>query len=345
MLRTLGSVFSGIGGFELGLHPLGIEPVWQVEQDLFCRKVLQKHWPDVHKFVRIENVVPQSLPYVDIIAGGFPCQPVSISGKQKGSSDSRWLWPEFFRIVRYVRPKYVIIENVPGLLTTNGGKDFETILNNLAEIRYDAEWECIPASSIGARHKRNRLFIVAYPECFRLAKRKVFDKNTFEKFTAIAGNSSFYRTTPDKDTLESEVCRVSDGISRSVDRVVNTRAIKTRRTVPYKSSIRFDLESYTVDAYERSEAAFRLGKPISTFTIKDLDWAFQSMRNDDFWGIEPPELCRVAGELPNRKERLTALGNAVVPQLVTVIGNCIKEHYSLIGREYWYGVHSDDNEM
>jgi DNA-cytosine methyltransferase len=338
MLRTLGSVFSGIGGFELGLHSLGIKPAWQVEQDLFCRKVLQKHWPDVQKFVRIENVVPQSLPYVDIIAGGFPCQPVSISGKQKGSSDSRWLWPEFFRIVRYVRPKYVIIENVPGLLTTNGGKDFETILNNLAEIRYDAEWECIPASSIGARHKRNRLFIVAYPECFRLAERQVFDKNTFKKFASIAGNSSFYGTTSDEDTFESEVCRVSDGISHSVDQAVSTRAIKTRRTVPYKSSIRFDLESYTIDAYERGESAFRLGKPVHNFTVQDLDWGFQSMRKNDFWGIEPPGVCRVAGELPNRKERLTALGNAVIPQLVTVIGNCIKEHYSLIGMEYWYGV-------
>lgn len=337
-LKTVGSVFSGIGGFELGLEPLGLQTLWQIENDPFCTEVLHRKFPNTQKFFDICGVAPEKLAPVDIVTGGFPCQPFSISGKMKGASDPRWPWPEFFRIVRYVRPKYVIIENVPGLLTTNGGKDFATILNNLAEIRYDAEWECIPANSIGARHKRNRLFIVAYPECFRLAKRKVFDKNTFEKFASTAGNSSFYRTTSNKDTSESEICRVSDGISHSVDRAVSTRAIKTRRTVPYKSSIRFDLESYTVDAYERSEAAFRLGKPISTFTIQELDWTFQSMRKNDFWGIEPPELCRVAGELPNRKERLTALGNAVVPQLVTVVGNCIKEHYSLIGKEYWYGV-------
>lgn len=133
---------------------------WQVEIDPFCFGVLQKHWPDVPKFRDIRELTGDELEPVDLIAGGFPCQPISLAGRKQGEDDSRWLWPEFARIVRRLRPRYVLVENVPGLLVRGMGR----VLGALAELGYDAEWASIPAAAFGAPHLRYRIFIVAYPE-------------------------------------------------------------------------------------------------------------------------------------------------------------------------------------
>ena len=100
-MLTVGSLFSGIGGFELGLERTGgFKTAWQCEKDEFCLKVLAKHWPDVKRFTDIKEMrIEENIPYVDVICGGFPCQPVSCAGKRKGAQDERWLWPEFYRIV------------------------------------------------------------------------------------------------------------------------------------------------------------------------------------------------------------------------------------------------------
>jgi len=115
-ILSVGSLFSGIGGIDLGLERAGMKIAWQVEIDEFCLKVLRKHWPEVPKYGDIRKIDPKELEPVDLIAGGFPCQPVSIAGKKLAQKDERWLWPEFARIIRMVRPKYVLVENVPGLL-------------------------------------------------------------------------------------------------------------------------------------------------------------------------------------------------------------------------------------
>lgn len=154
----VGSLFSGIGGIDLGLERAGMEIVWQVEVDPFCLRVLEKHWPTVKRYGDIRELTGQELTPVDLICGGFPCQPVSVAGKRKGTSDERWLWPEFARLLRVVRPRYVLIENVPGLLRLGGTE----VLRDLAAIGYDAEWETIPAAALGAPHLRYRVFIVAF---------------------------------------------------------------------------------------------------------------------------------------------------------------------------------------
>ncbi len=167
---TFGSLFSGIGGLDLGLERAGMECKWQVEQDEFCRKVLTKHWPYVPKYVDVRFI--KELAYVDLICGSFPCQPVSVAGKQAGTDDDRWLWPEFARIIRLVRPRCALIENVPGLLTANNGGAMAEILGDLAALGYDAEWDCVSAESVGAPHLRWRVFVVAYacsyPGTFRI---------------------------------------------------------------------------------------------------------------------------------------------------------------------------------
>ena len=155
----VGSLFSGIGGFDLGLERTGgFEVVWQVEWDSYCQKVLAKHWPDIPCYGDIHEVGKHNLEKVDVLVGGFPCQPVSVAGKRKGQDDDRWLWPEFGRIIRELRPRYAIMENVPGLLVRGMGD----VLGDLSEFGYDAEWGIVSAKSVGAPHLRKRIFIIGY---------------------------------------------------------------------------------------------------------------------------------------------------------------------------------------
>lgn len=156
-----GSLFSGIGGLDLGLERAGMTCAWQVEIDDYCRQVLAKHWPDVPRFADVKDVDATQLESVDLICGGFPCQPNSYAGKQAGRSDSRWLWPEFARLVRDLRPRYVLVENVPGLLTVEQGRAAQEVFGNLAEYGFDAEWASIPAAAVGAPHLRYRVLVVA----------------------------------------------------------------------------------------------------------------------------------------------------------------------------------------
>ena len=167
MAMTFGSLFAGIGGFDLGLEWAGMECRWQVEINDFCQKVLAKHWPNVRRYGDVKDCGHHNLEAVDLICGGFPCQPVSVAGKRKGEADERWLWPEFHRIIRELNPRWVLVENVPGLLSTNSGRLFGGILRDLAASGYDAEWDSIPAAAVGAPHLRYRVFIVAYPSQYR----------------------------------------------------------------------------------------------------------------------------------------------------------------------------------
>jgi len=175
---TFGSLFAGIGGLDLGLEQAGMTCRWQVENDEFCNRVLTKHWPAVARYGDIRRLAGSELEPVDLICGGFPCPPVSVAGKRKGTADERWIWPEFARIVRMVRPRYVLVENVPGLLSANHGGAMAEVLGDLANLGYDAEWFVLRASDFGASHRRARVFIVAYNQCPRReASRERCDLN------------------------------------------------------------------------------------------------------------------------------------------------------------------------
>ena len=170
-LRVL-DLFSGIGGFSLGLERTGgFETVAFCEIEEYPRKVLAKHWPEVPCYEDVRTVTADTLARdgiaVDVITGGFPCQDLSVAGKQAGIDAKRsGLWSEIVRLIGDLRPRYVIVENVANLLrgpSAEPGKWFGRVLGDLAECRYDAEWENIPASALGAPHRRERVWIVAYP--------------------------------------------------------------------------------------------------------------------------------------------------------------------------------------
>lgn len=162
MTLRIGSLFSGIGGLELGVESVtGGRVVWQVERDPWCRKVLARHWPDADRFDDV-CAVGAELAAVDLICGGFPCQPASVAGKRKGMDDDRWLWPQFARIVGVVRPRFVLLENVAGLLTLDNGRAWGSVLGSLASLGYDAIWDVFRASDVGGPHRRERVFCLAY---------------------------------------------------------------------------------------------------------------------------------------------------------------------------------------
>ncbi len=159
---TVGSLFAGIGGLELGLERAGgFKTVWQVEKDDYARRVLAKHWPDVRRHDDVCTFPPGNPDdwRCDVICGGFPCQDISNAGNKSGLDGERsGLWFEFARIIRVLRPSYVVVENVPALLHRGMG----AVLGDLAGIGFDAAWEVLSACAFGAPHSRRRLFVVAY---------------------------------------------------------------------------------------------------------------------------------------------------------------------------------------
>lgn len=228
------SLFAGIGGFDLGFECAGMECVAQVEIDDFCQKVLSKHWPHVPKFKDVRDVGKHNLPTADLICGGFPCQDVSLAGERLGLNGKRsTLWTEFYRIVCEVRPRWVVIENVPGLFSSDDGRFFTSILWGLSEAGYDAEWDVIPASRFGAPHRRERVFIIAYPNC-EPCPFSVFDwcgeegsewgsteeerKENWVKFEMASGPIGVVRQWSQEFQL-SPLVRVDDGIPDLLDRL------------------------------------------------------------------------------------------------------------------------------
>lgn len=209
------SLFAGIGGLDLGLERAGMTVVGQVEIDPFCQRVLAKHWPEVPRHDDVRTAVAwwldRARPAVDVVAGGFPCQPVSIAGKRGAQDDPRWLWPAFADVVRGVRPRFVVVENVVGLATAGLGD----VLGDLAALGFDAEWSVLSACAVGAPHSRERLFILAYPSGERRERGR---------FTAhagaqpVAGQGSM---EADHWRLEDQppLDRVAHGIPARLDRI------------------------------------------------------------------------------------------------------------------------------
>lgn len=162
-------VFSGIGGFSLGLEAAGMKTVAFCEIDPFCQKLLKHHWPSVPVFtdvraLNVKELEKHGIRTIDFISGGFPCQDLSIAGQKKGITGRRsGLWSELHRLIGELRPRFALIENVPNLLAGERGAWFSRVLGDLAEIGYDAQWHCIPAARLGAPHVRDRVWITAYP--------------------------------------------------------------------------------------------------------------------------------------------------------------------------------------
>jgi len=159
------SLFAGIGGIELGLERAGMTPVGQVEIDPWCRTILAKHWPEVPRHDDVRTApdwwASTERPPVDVVCGGFPCQPFSLAGRMLGVSDERWMWPDMAAVIRRVGPRYVVVENVASLVRDRNA--FGRVLGDLADLGFDAVWTVYSAADFGAPHNRERVYLLAYP--------------------------------------------------------------------------------------------------------------------------------------------------------------------------------------
>ena|SRR6202035_1864927 len=222
MLNVL-DLFSGIGGFSLGLERAGMKTVAFCEIDPYCRKVLKKHWPTVTCYEDIKELSGQKLwddgntVSIQVICGGFPCQDISVAGRGAGITGERsGLWSEYARIIGDLRPLYVIVENVSALL----GRGLERVLGDLASLGYDTEWRCVEAASAGAPHVRDRIWVVAYSRSKGLERpQPIWDSlcGVERKTSAEFGNRSVHCGA--RWPKLSRYLRMGYGLPREVDEI------------------------------------------------------------------------------------------------------------------------------
>jgi DNA (cytosine-5)-methyltransferase 1 len=203
MTLTVGSLFSGIGGLDLGLERAGMQVIWQSEIEPYACKVLKKHWPEVVNHGDIKQIKWGDIVRPNVICGGYPCQPFSSIGNRKGEQDKRHLWPWVKEAISHLRPDYAILENVRGHLSMGG----MSVIGELATLGYDAEWRIVSAASVGAHHRRDRIIIVAYPH-----SKPRHDKPIGPVFQRHIERCNRWQSEPD-------VARVADGLPFRVDRL------------------------------------------------------------------------------------------------------------------------------
>lgn len=218
------SLFSGIGGIDLAAQWAGIETIAFCEIDPFCQKVLKKHWPAVPIFDDVKKLTKHSLietgvlgndGTIEIICGGYPCQPFSVAGERKGEEDDRHLWPEVRRLLQEIRPYWFLGENVTGHVTLG----LDDVLSDLEGIGYTAEPFIIPAAAVGAFHRRDRLFIVAHLDSFGVEGRTTEPILWQPNLPSRQISESFSEAERRYDTFESRLCRSLHGLPNGVDRV------------------------------------------------------------------------------------------------------------------------------
>ena len=280
-------LFSGIGGFSLGLERAGMETIAFCEIEPFCREVLKKHWPSVPIYEDIKKLDGGKIE-ADVICGGYPCQPFSVAGNRRGEEDDRHLWPEMFRIIKEVRPSWVICENVYGHVSMG----LDEVLSNLGAEGYSTKVFIVPACGLDAPHRRNRVWIVANSSSPASGGGEINNVcNGQERRSPKEGSEGIQpkdrksRTGNAKSGSKTMADTNNEGLQRRQKARNPKRGRKERNKQP-------------------------------TGCDKLQEW-----RN---WEPEPP-VGRVANGIPRRVDRLKALGNAVVPQIPEQIGRVIME--------------------
>ena len=345
---NFGSLFSGIGGLDLGLEWAGMICKWQVELDPYCLKVLNKHWPDIPKFKDVKNCGRHNLEPVELICGGFPCQPWSLAGQRRGEEDDRNLWPETFRIVADLRPRYFVGENVPGIAPY-----LDTIFNDLERAGYEGFTVEVPAAAFDAPHLRYRVFIVAYSKRGQDYERERADLEK-EEPSGQGGDSTFGISCEDVSNPISTDGGGRPNAGRTPDQGGGTSEARGEGVQPQDGEARTDnIESGSEDVADTKserlegrnngqgrerEKGMRLlstGSSESENVDDSSQQRLDGSRNpgergwpeytDSGWWSGEPDVGRVAHGVPSRVDRLKGLGNAVVPQVAEWIGKRIME--------------------
>lgn len=309
-----GSLFSGGGGFDLAAEAVGWKNVFHCETDSFCQAVLKHYWPnaDSHADIRTFNAKPYR-GLVDIISGGFPCQPFSIAGKRRGTEDDRYLWPEMLRVIREVRPSWVVGENVYGLINWNDGLVLDTVLSDLEAEGYEVQTYLLPAAGIGAPHQRYRVWVVAYNGDSTKGETQA------DSYPARHGRhlSNLFSThSLGRDTRDSQQpdCLHPSQLEKAG---ANTNCLRSDQL-------------HCKDAQHASEGWKHAQHDIKPLALDTSGWRQ--------WPTEPP-VCGGDDGLPLeldgiaiskwKTQSIKLFGNAIVPQLAVQLFKAIKQYQAM----------------
>ena len=295
------SLFSGIGGLDLAAEWAGFETVGQCEFADYPTKVLEKHWPDVPRWRDIRTLTKESfyertgLRTVDVISGGFPCQPFSVAGKQKGKGDDRYLWPEMLRVIRELRPHCVVGENVPGIIKIAAGQ----VVKDLEQAGYHVVVFNFEAAAVGAWHRRARVFFVAYADGARSCE------GTDEKHTARGELATQFRPSASSKALADAEGKRGQGCAAI------RPAVQAEGTGEMQSDAGCGNEATHNTVCGGCDGVNRRRES-------------QELADGRCWATEP-DVGRVTSGIPHRVDRLKCLGNAVVPQQAYQIFRALRE--------------------
>ena len=305
-------LFSGIGGFSLALEKVGFKTIAFCENDPYCRLLLQKHWKGVTIHNDIKKLEAKDIKEpIDILTGGFPCQPYSVAGKQKGTDDNRYLWPDMFRVIKEVKPTFIIAENVRGIINIQNGMVFETVCSDLEAEGFEVQSFIIPAAGVGAPHKRERVWIVGYSKHNGSLTSKIRGRN---KETNAGSQERQNQTIESQRTSRS-----------SNDEIVEN----SRRTLRQGAKLN---EENADESRQENANQFKRPSSTSEHNVADTKGVHvqgqqgrsrqEQSRRESWWEFEP-NVGRVANGVPGRVHRLKGLGNSIVPQIAEEIGKAI----------------------
>lgn len=320
------SLFSGIGGLDIAAEWAGFKTVGQCEWADYPTKVLEKHWPSVPRWRDIRSLTQESfydrtsLRTVDIISGGFPCQPFSVAGKQKGKEDDRYLWPEMLRVIRELKPTWVLGENVPGILRIAG----KTVCEDLEREGYFVTVLNFEAAAVGAKHRRERVFFVGHtkhdgqPSQQELRGDETASNDWWSKEPKTPGKPE----GTNRPVNVSGVCGSEHGGERPIS---NPQSEQDCRLQQQKFQPNFGTYSENVSntTCQRRQKSGNEAGNISQGQSEWESWTADSF-NGHIWEFEP-NVGRVANGVSSRVDRLKCLGNAVVPQQAYPIFRAIAE--------------------
>jgi DNA (cytosine-5)-methyltransferase 1 len=356
LLMKVLDLFSGIGGFSLGLERAGMETVAFCEFDKKAQLVLKKHWPDVPIYDDVRELngekIREEIGAVQLISGGFPCQPFSQAGKRKGDQDDRHLWPQYFRLIQEIRPRWVIGENVNGLISMG----LDQVLSDLESEDYSCQTLIIPACAVNAPHRRDRVWIIAHASSRDYNNPAIWEA---QSDSGCQRNGQDVSNSECNGLTTSEVeGSITETARQKSERKNNTLDSKGTSGLPGTESDVADSKSNgnkrkrgTVAEAKKKAFSKNDGAELnrSGEDVADSDSVRQKSsekeRNDgtnrakprdqligglcessgtNQWAVEP-DVGRVAHGIPNRVDRLKQLGNAVIPQVVEQIGRAIMQ--------------------
>ena len=347
-------LFSGIGGFALGLERAGMETVAFCEYDEKARLVLKKHWPDVPMYNDVRTLTGEQLEKdgitdIGLICGGYPCQPFSVAGKRKGQADDRHLWPEFFRLIKEIRPTWVIAENVAGHI--NMGLD--SVLADLESEAYQCQTFLIGACAVDAQHRRYRVWIVAWnSNGGNVGKEREIQERESTDSCGICTDVAYSELTGSgednggtdrgRSETESEAVQQENGEAYASDVGKGGKVVAHSDSVNWspnegkpnakadgrdKSSGGGKVVAYTECQRQQGQRINERSSNTTEDKTRQASWFINGSERRSQPGnwLPEPSVGRVANGVPGRVDRLKQLGNAVVPQIPEVIGRFIME--------------------